>query len=100
MMYMVRKQLYIDDRHERDLKRRARELGVSEAELVRRALDAALGDASGRRPLHPERAVAVRRLRERMRAPTSRLTGRFERDALYAERSERPERPDATRRGT
>ena len=83
---MVRKQLYIDDRHERDLKRRARELGVSEAELVRRALDAALAGEAVRRPLHPERADAMRRLRERWRAPTSRLAGSFERDALYAER--------------
>ena len=36
---MVRKQLYISDEHERALKARARDLGVSEAELVRRMLD-------------------------------------------------------------
>jgi hypothetical protein len=38
---VVRKQLYISDEHERALKARARELGVSEAELVRRMLDSA-----------------------------------------------------------
>ena len=38
-VYMLRKQLYISDEHERALKARARELGVSEAELVRRLLD-------------------------------------------------------------
>jgi hypothetical protein len=34
-----RKQLYIGEEHERTLKARARELGVSEAEVVRRMLD-------------------------------------------------------------
>ena len=36
---MIRKQLYITREQERSLKRKARELGVSEAELVRRAID-------------------------------------------------------------
>lgn len=36
---MIRKQLYISEAHERALKKRARELGISEAELVRRLLD-------------------------------------------------------------
>ena len=37
---MVRKQLYITRSQDRALKRRARELGVTEAEIVRRAIDA------------------------------------------------------------
>jgi predicted nucleic acid-binding protein len=36
---MIRKQLYISDEHERALKARAGELGVSEAELVRREVE-------------------------------------------------------------
>ena len=40
---MVRKQLYLDEAQEMALKQRAKELGVSEAEIVRRALDEALG---------------------------------------------------------
>jgi len=44
---MVRKQLYISEEHERALKARARELGVSEAELVRRMLDGLLLDGEG-----------------------------------------------------
>ncbi len=48
-VYMVRKQLYISDEHERALKARARELGVSEAELVRRMLDGLLLDEEGGR---------------------------------------------------
>lgn len=41
-MRMVRKQLYIEERQDRFLKRRAKKLGISEAEVVRAALDAAL----------------------------------------------------------
>ena len=46
-VYMVRKQLYISDEHERALKARARELGVSEAQLVRRMLDGLLIGGEG-----------------------------------------------------
>ena len=91
---MVRKQLYIDDRHERDLKRRASELGVSEAELVRRALDLALQGGPSPRLLHPERAEAARRLRKRWSAPSTTLIGRVERDEHYDARLERLGRRD------
>jgi len=48
-VYVVRKQLYISEEHERALKARARELGISEAELVRRMLDGLLlGGVGGR----------------------------------------------------
>ncbi|MFN2568807.1 MAG: hypothetical protein ABR564_04300 [Candidatus Dormibacteria bacterium] len=42
---MIRKQLYISDEQEGMLKHRSRDLGVSEAELVRRALNSILNDA-------------------------------------------------------
>ena len=45
---MIRKQLYIGEEHERALKHRARELGVSEAELVRRLLDGLVVEEGGR----------------------------------------------------
>ena len=38
---MIRKQVYIEPRHERMLKRRARQRGVTEAEIIREALDSA-----------------------------------------------------------
>lgn len=41
--------MYISDEHERALKARARELGVSEAELVRRMLDGLLLEGEGGR---------------------------------------------------
>lgn len=51
MAPMIRKQLYITEAQERALKRRARELGVSEAELARRALEGLLHEeASGEPP--------------------------------------------------
>jgi hypothetical protein len=50
-VYVVRKQLYMTDEHERALKARARELGVSEAELVRRMLDGLLLDGEAGRGL-------------------------------------------------
>ncbi len=46
-VYMIRKQLYISDEHERALKTKARELGISEAELVRRLLDGLLLGGEG-----------------------------------------------------
>lgn len=39
MSRMVRKQIYIEPEQEELLKRRARELGVSEAELIRQGID-------------------------------------------------------------
>ncbi len=39
MAEMVRKQIYIEDRHERLLKRISKTRGVSEAELIRQAID-------------------------------------------------------------
>ena len=46
-VYVIRKQSYISEEHERALKARATELGVSEAELVRRMLDSLLLDGEG-----------------------------------------------------
>jgi hypothetical protein len=39
MAQMIRKQVYIEPRHEAILKRLARALGVTEAELIRQAID-------------------------------------------------------------
>ncbi|MGH3145411.1 MAG: hypothetical protein ACRDTR_06370 [Rubrobacter sp.] len=89
---MVRKQLYISDEHERALKARARELGVSEAELVRRMLDGLLLDAEGGTGL--ARAGAAKAL-EGSLEEADRLAEshcfpedyRFNRDELYEDRA-------------
>lgn len=44
---MIRKQLYIGEEHDRALKRKAGELGVSEAELVRKLLDGLVIEEGG-----------------------------------------------------
>lgn len=87
-MYVIRKQLYIEPHQEEALKRRSRELGLSEAELVRRALDTALaGDPATL--LHPRRTDAAARLVATLDAVAR--TGTIapeahDREALYADR--------------
>jgi hypothetical protein len=89
---VIRKQLYISDEHERALKARARELGVSEAELVRRMLEGLLLDRDGVRGLaRPGAAEALEgfleeadRLVEFHRFPED---YRFYRDELYEDRA-------------
>ena len=86
---MIRKQLYIDERQERALKRKAKALGVSEAELVRRALDQVLQDAP--RP-RPRRLDALEDFLRRAEAAVSRghrTVRRIRREELYEEREAR-----------
>lgn len=66
MERMVRKQVYIGPAQERRLKRLARETGLSEAELIRRALDEqipALSAAPDGRAWERERRYILRRLK-------------------------------------
>ena len=44
---MIRKQVYIEERQEALLKRHARALGTTEAELIRQALDRSLSEGAG-----------------------------------------------------
>jgi len=44
---MIRKQFYVEARHDRMLKRRASQRGVTEAEIVREALDLRAKSAKG-----------------------------------------------------
>jgi hypothetical protein len=84
---MVRKQLYIDDVHEQLLKRRAAERGVSEAQVVREALDVALREVA----VSPPRAAAAgldefTRSARRLAKGHRLASRRFRRDAIYDER--------------
>jgi hypothetical protein len=88
---MVRKQIYIEPHQEQLLKRRAEELQISEAELVRRAIDQ-IGRtttlvSSDLRLRAWEEAKALMEERMKMVVPQ---TGRsWTRDELYDERLER-----------
>lgn len=89
---MIRKQLYLEESQDQALKARAKELGISEAELVRRALDAALRSKGSSHLAAPRRAALTRfvenakRLSEQHGFPEG---YRFNRDELYDEREGR-----------
>lgn len=88
---MVRKQVYIESDQDAFLKRRARELRVTEAELIRRAIES-FAEQSDRGPT-PEEAwaeeLAFIEERAKLVAPKS-TTGRgWTREELYDERPKR-----------
>lgn len=89
MVRMIRKQVYIDDRRQALLKRKARELGVSEAELIRRGIDLATSGAeAGYVDLSAwEEMKDFLEKRRRMKVPQ---TGRsWTREELYDDRLKR-----------
>lgn len=86
---MIRKQLYITEGQEEAVKDQARRLGISEAELTRRALSAFLSERS---PAASRRPEALEKLLDRMRSLSKKHhlpSGyRFDREDLYTERSD------------
>ena len=81
---MVRKQVYIDAQQERLLKRRAKELGVTEAELIRQGLDQSLTvTAAPRRPDPEAWQEFMRTVRRRMRIKVPQAPRTWTRDELY-----------------
>lgn len=89
MARMVRKQVYITKEQQALLKRRARALGVPEAEIVRRGIELASQPGAARRP-DPQAWQELKKdmeKRGRMKVPQ---TGRtWTREELYEERLER-----------
>jgi len=87
---MIRKQLYITESQEEAVKDQARRLGISEAELTRRALSAFLSERS---PAASRRPEALEKLLDRTRSLSKkhRLSSgyRFDRQDLYTERIDR-----------
>jgi hypothetical protein len=92
---MVRKQIYLERRHDAALKQRAGAAGVTEAEIVRDALDRFVGHGAG--AALPDLASWERALRFmkslRGRDASTPRPKRFTRDQIYAERLERARRP-------
>jgi len=85
MAKMIRKQVYIKPTHERMLKRRARDLGITEAEVIRRGIEQLARSA----PATPDPSAwpDLRRYIERRRRLKAPQTGRsWTRDELYEER--------------
>lgn len=85
---MVRKQLYLREDQEQELKLKARETGLSEAELVRLALDRLLHEGTAPLPGHVQALAAfleqARKISQQHRLPEG---WRFEREALYTRES-------------
>jgi hypothetical protein len=87
---MIRKQIYLHHSQDRLLKHRAQELDVSEAELIRRCLNA-IGPQAGALPLDPQAwADELAFLQHRAETVPIRNERRgWTREELYAERLER-----------
>jgi len=84
---MIRKQLYITEGQDEVLKDQARKLGISEAELARRALSEFLAERSPKASTRPE-ALRVLLDRTRSLSENHRLASgyRFDREDLYGDR--------------
>lgn len=86
---MIRKQIYIEPRQERLLKRRARDLGLSEAELIRRSIDSAASPVPPL-PRSKEAWTEILAYVWRHRSMNVPQTGRrWTREELYEERLDR-----------
>ena len=86
---MIRKQIYLDIRHQESVRRMAAARGVSEAEVIREAIDAQHGQhRSGYKdPDAWDRALKIMRSQ---RAPSARVVPKkWQREELYQERVER-----------
>ena len=86
---MIRKQVYLEERQDLVLKHRARQRGVTEAEIIREALDHA--EVGGNRAGHLSDPAAGRKALSFMRSLTRRSrkapAGRgWTRESLYDER--------------
>lgn len=86
MAKMIRKQIYIEARQERLLKRRAKELGVTESELIREGIDNV--QAATNKALAREQALKEHRafIRERMKLRVPQTGRGWTREELYEER--------------
>lgn len=80
---MIRKQIYIEPRQEALLKAFAKELGVTEAELIRHGIDQGLAGATISRPDSGAWKEAERYILGRMRKGTVKGKRRWTREELH-----------------
>jgi hypothetical protein len=86
MAQMIRKQIYIEPGQDNSLKKQAKRLGITEAEVIRRAIDRQMGLLiPGIRDLSAwEREKAF--IAERMKGKPLTSTRKFRREEAYEER--------------
>ena len=89
MAKLVRKQIYIEDLQNQRLKSRAKARRVSEAKVIRHAIDVELATTSHGAPDKTawEREKAF--IQERMKHPVKPASKRWTRDEVYEERLSR-----------
>ncbi len=94
MTHMVRKQIYIPKSQEQRLKKMAESRGVSEAEIIRRALESELRVAGYRPAYDLEAWERIDKFLQEMekRAPVLQRKRDWTRDELYEERMKRYDR--------
>jgi len=95
MARMVRKQVYIQERQQAVLRRMARKQGVSEASVIRQAIDGQLDGGQTRFAPPDEEAwrKVLASMRAAQRSKRSRMRTRaWKRDDLYEERLSRYDR--------
>lgn len=89
---LVRKQFHIDEKQDRALKRRAKQLGISETEIVRRAIALVLREGQENELPPADHDVAVAGLIESMTTAARKHElpkgWKLDRERLYAERDE------------
>ena len=83
MPEMIRKQVYIEARQEQLLKTLAKELHVTEADLIRRGIDRGLDRMAGVRPDPAAWGEVERYILARMRRGTAKGKRRWTREGLY-----------------
>ena len=83
---MIRKQVYIEPEQEELLKRRSKELGISEAALIRQAIDL-LDAAGGKSPAARQAWEEPKRvIQERMQLRVPQTGRTWTREEIYEER--------------
>lgn len=89
MNRMVRKQIYLEKRQDERLKARARELGISEAELIRRCIDLAEHEPFTHVPDLRIWEDEMELIRQRIALNIPQTGRSWPRDELYDQRLER-----------
>jgi hypothetical protein len=86
---MIRKQVYIEQRHDRMLKRRAKQRGITEAEVIREALDSVeIGVTYRRQEIDARAARKALAFMRSLAASRRKVPGRrtWTRESLYEDR--------------
>jgi len=90
---VIRKQIYIQERQEQAIRNAAGARGISEAEVIREAIDARAGQQVHNQPLDPfawKRALKLMRsLQPKKAATKTRSSRKWSRAQLYEERLNR-----------